>query len=196
MNKKLIIILAIVLIGTVGWFVLKPGQVQEKTKTDEKNLSSTATQSNLKTACDIYTLDVAKKYLGESAKKGSTAGSDSKTEGNDTIVSSCLYENDAEISGIINIQLIAAKNDNGKSWNKSSFENSPKETAELTEEEPPVLENIDGTGEKAYWNPQLGQLCVLVNDGQYWLTVQGSINSTDEEKAQLRQMAQDLVEKL
>ncbi len=195
MNKKLIIILAVALIGAAGWFVLKPEKKDKASNTSQDNSSSSSVSSQ-KTACNIYTLDIAKKYLGDTAKKGDTASSDSKTEGNDTIVSSCLYENDAEISKIINIQLVVAKNDSGKSWNKTEFENSPKETAELTEEEPPVLENFDGVGEKAYWNPQMGQLCVLVNGGQYWLTVQGSIKSTAAEKAQFKQMAQDLVAQL
>lgn len=195
MNKKLIIILVVVLIGGAGWFVLKP-ENKETSSSTSSNTSISSPTSGLKTACDIYTLDIAKKYLGETAKKGDTASSDSKTEGNDTIVSSCLYENDAEISKIINIQLIAAKNDAGKSWNKNSFENSPKETAKLAEEDPPVLENMDGVGEKAYWNPQTGQLCVLVSDGQYWLTVQGSTKSTAEEKAQFKLMAQALVGQL
>jgi hypothetical protein len=184
-------IIALVIIGIVLYFNNKSGQNQsasESTTTTEKQSAS-----NFKTACDIYTQEIASKYLGASAKKGDTTNSDNSTEGDDTIVSSCLYEDDAEISKIVNIQLIAAKNDAGKDWNKTEFKNSPKETAEFAEETPPVLENIEGVGDSAYWNPQMGQLCVLVSDGQYWLTVQGSVNSTAEEKAQFKQMAIDLV---
>lgn len=196
MNHKLITIIggamALVIIGGLIFFgVNKSNNPQSKTKSS--STSSQQAASSVKSACDIYTAEIANKYLGEGAKKGDTANSGNKTEGNDTIVSSCLYEDSAEIPKIVNIQLIAAKNEAGKSWNKAEFENSPKETAEYAEETPPVLENIDGVGDSAYWNPQMGQLCVLVNDGQYWLTIQGSVNSTAEEKAQFKQMAVDLV---
>lgn len=198
MNKKWIlpIVGLIIVIGAV-LVILKPAKVDDgttsKTETSTKQEDNT---KKLKTACDIYTDEIAKKYLGTSAKKGDTPNSTRVDEGDTTITSQCLYEDDGEISKIINIQLIGAKTDAGKEWIVKEFDNSPFETATITEGEPPILETYTGIGSDAYWNPDIGQLCVLVDEGEYWLTVQGSINSSEQEKSDLKSMAIDLINNL
>lgn len=199
MNKKIIIIITIALLAIfiiLGWFVFGLNKDSKQSNTQQNTTQNNQAKSDLKVACNIYTVEVAKKYLGESAKIGDTASSNSVTEGKDVTTSTCLYENGAEIAKIINIQLIGAKNDAGKSWIKSTFKSSPTELAKSINEESPVLETVTGVGEEAYWNPDMGQLCVLVQDTKYWLTIQGSTKSTEEEKANLKLMAQDLLVQL
>ena len=198
MNKKWIIpIVGLIVVIGVVLVVLKPAKVNDGTSStptasDEQDNSS----KKLKSACDIYTDEIAKKYLGPSAKKGDTSNSTRIDEGDSTITSQCLYEDDGEISKIINIQLIGAKTDAGKEWIVKEFDNSPFETATITEGEPPVLETYTGIGSDAYWNPDTGQLCVLINEGEYWLTIQGSINSSEQEKTDFKSMANDLISNL
>lgn len=197
-NKALIVAIVVAILILAGWFVFKPKDSKNNTskQTTTQPQASNANTSNLKKACDIYTIDLAQKYLGPNAKIGDTANSTAVKEGEDTTISSCLYEDGAEIPRIVNIQLIAAKTDRGKQWNKSSFENSPKETAEATGQAPPTLETIEGAGDKAYRNPSLGQVNVLIGDGKYFLTVQGGTKDNEQKKLQIESLAKDLASKL
>lgn len=198
MNKKWIILIIglFVIIGLV-LVILKPAKVNDETSLKtENNTKQENSPKKLKTACDIYTEEIAKKYLGSNAVIGDTANSTRVDEGNDTITSQCLYQNDGDVLKIINIQLIAAKNDAGVEWVVKEFQNSPFETATITEGEPPTLETFTGIGSKAYWNPSTGQLCVLIDDGKYWLSIQGSINSSEQDKSELKSMAMELIDNI
>lgn len=195
MKSKLIVVLIMIVVLVAGCKTTD-SKKKDAVKPNEPSTNKEegkSSGSNLKAACDIYTLDIAKKYLGATAKKGDTASSDSKTEGPETIVSSCLYENTDEISKILNIQLIAAKTDAGRSWNKNTFETAPKEVAKITGDKPPALKDISGIGDKAYWNPAMGQLVVLVDDSKYFLTIQGSLRDKAPEIKRHEEMAKDLI---
>lgn len=198
MKSKLIIVLILIMILVAGCKTTdskKKDDVKSKEPSTNKE-EGKPSSSNLKAACDIYTLDIAKKYLGATAKKGDTASSDSEIEGPETIISTCLYENADEISKIINIQLIAAKTAAGKSWNKNTFETAPNEVAKISGGKPPALKQISGIGDKAYWNPSMGQLVVLIDDSKYFLSIQGSLRDKEPEIKKHEEMAKDLISNL
>lgn len=202
MNKKLLMIIAgVVAVGVLGYVAygqfFQKDNAQKTSDASQKQETNQSSASQYKSACDVFTLEIAKKHLGENARLGDTASSDDVTEGDHVITSSCLYDGGEDSMEIRNIQLITAKTATGEEWNRNSYENSPKETAEFSDEQPPTLTPIEGVGDKAYWNPQLGQLNVLIDNGKYWLTVQGSINDGPEEIEQHHKiMAQEIIANL
>jgi hypothetical protein len=203
MNKKIIVVLVVVaILGLTSVVVInnksasngnvKSAQTQNS---PEQNNSSTQV-SNYKSACDVFTLDIAKKYLGNDAKLGDTASSNSTTHGEDIVNSSCLYDAGGDSLESRNIGLITAKNSNGENWIKTTYKTSPNETAEITESEPPKLTQMSGLGDEAYWNPQLGSLNIIMQNGKYWLTVQGSIRDKQAEIELHKNMAQEIINNL
>ncbi|MCE7936722.1 hypothetical protein DYH10_02965 [Candidatus Saccharibacteria bacterium CPR2] len=202
MNKKIFLIIGgIIAVGFLGYVAY--GQFFQKDNTQkiidasQKQETNQSSASQYKSACDVFTLEIAKKHLGENARLGDTPSSDDSTEGDNLITSSCLYGAGEDSLESRNIQLNTAKNSTGEEWNRNNYEQAPFETAEFGEEEPPKLQQISGVGDKAYWNPQLGQLNVLIDNGKYWLTVQGSINDGPEEIEQHHKiMAQEIIANL
>lgn len=195
MNKKALIVTCIVLfiVVAMGIFAYRSSR-HKPTVTTAKQTNNAPSPTQLKTACDIYSIDIAKQYLGENAKLGDTKNSDEEVEGENKNISSCLYEDGAEIPKIINIGLHTAKNDAGKQANQSLYDSMPKEVAELENKEP-TLAPIDDLGDKAYWNPDTAQVVVLAQNGNYLLIVQGSLTKP-ESKAESEALARDLANQL
>lgn len=201
MNKKILLIIAGVLVtGIVGAIVYrniaKKDNQKAKSSSNQAQETNQPTTSKFQSACDVFTLEIAKKHLGEGARLGDTTASDDSTEGDHVITSSCLYDAGEDSLESRNIQLITAKTTTGEEWNRNNYEQAPFETAEFSEEQPPALVQIVGLGDKAYWNPQMGQLNVLIENGKYWLTVQGSINDTQAEIDHHKEMASEIIANL
>ena len=197
MNKKILLIIAgVLIVGAIGVIVYKNIAKKDKPASDQAQEVSSPTASQFQSACDVFTLEIAKKHLGGGARPGDTTASDDSTEGDHVITSSCLYDAGEDSLDSRNIQLITAKTTTGEEWNKNNYEQAPFETAEFSEEQPPTLTQIDELGDKAYWNPQMGQLNILIKNGKYWLTIQGSINDTQAEIDHHKERASEIIANL
>ncbi len=164
------------------------------TKSQDEKLSnqtsSTADEENgpAKKACSIFTLADAKKLLGDSAKGGQT---NSSTSSDDLAVTTCTYTKDAgsnaPVTGSKSATLLvrAPKTDQGENSNQNQF--GPLK--------PTNVQDVSGYGDKAYWDPQYGQLNILKNANWYILSY-GPITPADRTLGQTEQMADLLVSKL
>lgn len=198
MNKKTLIILSVAigaLVAGVAAYMTQSNnnKSQQTTTTNKTNKQSDKQATNIKSACDVFTIEIAKKYLGGNARLGDTVASNKSTDGEHLVTSSCLYDAGEDSLKSLNIQLNTAKSITGEEWNRDNFNNSPKKAAEASGSQVPELTQISGVGEKAYWNPQLGQLQVLLENGKYWLSIQGSIRDTQAEIDQHKSMAQEII---
>lgn len=121
---------------------------------------STAYPTQSKKACDVLNDAVAKKVLGKVAPPTGPLPQNS----NDSVtVSTCSRTNDADnISKAesATILLRVAKDETGAHSNELVFESLPAGS-----------EEISGYGEKAFWNPAVGQLNILNNGNWYILSV-------------------------
>jgi hypothetical protein len=138
-----------------------------------------------KTACDIFTDAVAAKVLGSGAMQSELpAGASASTD--DVSVTNCLYEiDDPDSEGILTASVLVrgGKTDAGKSSNEFGFDNNKKIDAQGGQTG--TSEPISGIGDAAYFSPAFGQVNVLVDEGTYWLIVQGDTRAKTEQLAKL-----------
>ncbi len=196
-NKKTIFAAVFILAVCAGIiaYLLSSNDKNQNTQPANNQVSSEQ-KSSYKSACDVFTLEIAKQYLGQKARPGDTKASNNSTEGDNVINSTCLYDGGEDSLESRNIQVTTAKNATGEQWNRDEFENSPKETAEFSGEQAPNLINIDNLGEKAFWNPQMGQLNILLGNGKYWIIVQGSIKDQQSQIDKHKEMAIQILENI
>ena len=131
-------------------------------------------------ACKTFTLDEAKKLLGDKATAGSNTPA---TKGQDVQVSTCSYVNNASTVAEIKTATVLYRsglNADGAASNKSGFEaNMTKET-------------VDGYGEHAYWDASLGQL--NIHKGNDWIIVSmGGTNPKDYTVADAKLVADQVL---
>ncbi len=180
MNKLLpVIVVGVVVVGGGGaaaYFLTRPNQNPSSNNnpisTTNPNPANNAqvTYEN-KDACTIFTLDDAKKVLGDSAKAGTgTPGATS----NDISVSTCSYLVDTNTPGSApvsvknihsaSILVRAPKSATGTTSNKQVFTALPA-----------GAQSVSGYGDSAFWNPTLGQLNVL--KGNVWVILSSGVSS-------------------
>lgn len=120
-------------------------------------------------ACDLLSLNDAKKLLGE---KAMNTNAQNPAVANDTAVSRCGYADgnpDKENMIIAAIIVRSGVNDKGVEQNKRDFSaGKPKQS----------VETIKGIGDNAYFNQKNGQLNIL--DGRDWMIVSYGIGSAPE----------------
>lgn len=128
-------------------------------------------------ACDVLTAAVAKNILGDAAAKGDLPGSQASTQ--DVSISSCVYTAKIDPTAAVRISntkgasvlIRAAKTKAGADSNKSQFGAN----------KPAGVQDVDGLGNTAFFNPQFGQLNVLKGGNWYILSsYSGSANGTLE----------------
>ena len=142
-------------------------------------------------ACDVFTLDDAKKALGDTAQKSDIS---SPSASSDMIeVTQCLYEQPmgdtlASIKSQKQASLLVrgAKDQAGVDSNDSVFKGSNKPVGML---------DVSGYGDAAFWNPQFGQLNIYKNGNWYILSV-GPITPTDKKIEDAKAQADVLINKL
>jgi hypothetical protein len=121
---------------------------------------STAYPTQSKKACDVLTDAVANKVLGKAAPPTGPLPSNS----NDSVtVTTCSRTNDVDSiskAESATILLRVAKNETGAHSNELVFASLPD-----------GAEEVSGYGEKAFWNPAVGQLNILNNGNWYILSV-------------------------
>lgn len=149
-----------------GFSLLKPDKAANKKSSPELSRQQVK-------ACDILGVNDAKKVLGpaiEPADDGNAASSSS----DDISVSRCAFiQKTTEGMNPIgqkqaSLLVRAPRSDTGKRANEDVFSGSSK---------PAHVQEVGGFGEKAFWNPEFGQLNVLKNDAWYIVEVGTSIPS-------------------
>ena len=139
-------------------------------------------------------------FLGGDLEKDSTFSDQQETE--DIFLTSCSYSKAASnIKDLKSATILvrAAKNDLGKSSNKSGFvENKTRNYGgEKTEyfipnESDVVMEGITIKDHQAYYDPELKQLNILTNDENYWIIIGGF----NVEKDSLIELSKKILEDL
>jgi hypothetical protein len=145
---------------------------------------STSYPTQSKKACDVLTDAVAKKVLGKAAPPTGPLPSNS----NDSItVTTCSRTNDVDsISKAESATILfrVAKDETGAHSNELVFESLPA-----------GAEQVRGYGEKAFWNPTVGQLNILSNGNWYILSV-GPINPRKHTLEETRSLADAIKDQL
>lgn len=115
-------------------------------------------------ACKILTENVAKMILGDSAKNGELPVGQTVTK--DISVSNCVYTAPIDPAAPVRIAntkgvsllIRSAKTSKGKGSNNDQF----------SVLKPSGVEDVNGFGDKAFFNPEFGQLNVL-KDGNWYI---------------------------
>lgn len=172
--------------GAAGWLlVLSQAQPANNPNNDQASNSSQATKS----ACDLFSQDIAASVLGATAQK-STGTNDDLVATDEINVSSCHYDNAAtEPSNLVSASLMlrAARSEAHFGTNKLGFE-----TTRGTDTDSTANQTIDNLGEAAFYNPGFGQVNVLVDGGRYWLIVQAGDKNLDLSQKLARQVLEKL----
>lgn len=161
MNKKIGLIIgsiaAVVIVGVGGWWLF----LQPKDDTSSApGQQSDAIYSGAKDACNYLTGEIAAQLLGQGAEKGTMTP---MVTGNDVSVSTCIYNSKVgdsleDIKNMRTATLLvrAPLNATGAESNEVPFKQL--KAGAIT---------LEGYGEKAFWDPELGQMNVL--KGGTWL---------------------------
>lgn len=171
MNKLVALVIGgVIVVGGAAAIIITRGNDDSSVKvTNSANGQSTnvrvgeAAVVNVD-ACDVLTAGVATQILGAGATKGDTKTGAASSD--DVSVSNCVYYvrpanatpaqiiNDTKGNGLL---VRSAKTQTGVTGNKAVFANLPAGD-----------QWVDGIGDKAYFNPNLGQLSVL-KGGNYYI---------------------------
>lgn len=184
----------IVVVGMLGlgvYFVAKPEKAVAPQGSSESN-SQEAEIGASKTACDIFTEEIAKKVLGASATK-TELPSGAQVSNEDISVTNCLYDNGSDdVKRLItaNVLVRGAKNRPAYATNQFGYEDTKKSA---TNGQSTV--EINGIGDAAWFNPALGQINIFVNDGKYWIIAQAG-GGVKGERALGEKLARAIVENL
>ncbi len=156
MNKNVIIgAIAVVIILAGGYFAITNKKVNNAAapSSSASSQSSSAPKAG-KEACAILTPEIAAQLV-PGIQKGDGQNSNAST---DSIkVSSCNYITSGQPYTTMNLLARSALDTDGKKSNADMF----------GDQKPAGVEDVSGVGDKAYWNPTLGQLSVLKNDNWY-----------------------------
>ena len=176
-------IIAVVVIGggVTWWMMNKPS---DSTKTNNDSAATSEGGYAAKDACTILNQSVADQLLGAGAEIGE--GNNNVTSG-DVSVSTCTYsaKTDGTIAGVKNMKLAtllvrAPLSAEGKVSNNQPFD-PPKAGTQ----------NVTGYGEKAFWDPEFGQLNVYKN-GSWLIFSYGKAATADRTLDETKRFA-DLV---
>lgn len=179
MEKKLLILVGIVLVAVIASFVfIRPNQHGKKTVAQQEELSITGKVGDNKDACALLTLEEIKKVFPENdmAQVGAVQNFQNST----TTTSDCRYSaNPQDPAKAINVQIMVQTSNNEIA--KNNFISSKTQTAE----------NIQGVGEQAYWDPATLKLNVLNNNRWIMISV-GSTILNGKELVYAKQIADSI----
>lgn len=168
-----------VAIGLVWW------QASQNKGNNSGDTTQGGSLAGAKEACTYLSQEVANKVLGAGAEKGTVA---SATSSDDISVSTCTYTSkvgdslaDIKNMRVATLLVRSPLTATGAASNDEPFDTM--KTGALT---------VDGYGEKAYWDPELGQLNVL--KGGVWLIISfGKSNLTDHSLEETKPLADEIV---
>lgn len=162
-SKKLPIVVAIVVgllgIGVLGVIIFRPEpKVSEST---QAQTPGNAKSYVVKKACDVLPQDVAKNLLGGSGMSVSLDDSSNEAPSDDLVVSTCSYTARSTsippVTKSATLLVRSAKNQTGQASNEQQF----------IQKRPANTQDVEGYGDRAYWNLQLGQLNILKGNTWY-----------------------------
>lgn len=193
---KKFVILAVAVAAVIGGgavFLVTRGHNDNSVKVTNTN---TGNSQEIKTgddalvavdACDVLTETAAKQVLGDVVKKGETAGHAASSD--DLSVSNCSYDHktvttgpalaQAQSADVVGVLARAAKTKAGADSNKGQF----------TTAKPAGVQDVSGYGDKAFWNPQYGQLNILKGNNWYIISHYTGLNATKGTLEQAKQLA-------
>ncbi len=180
MNKIVLVLIAVgvIVIGGVAYYVTRGSG-------DSVKLTNSATgqSQEVKTgndafvavdACDVLTQAAADQVMGTGSTKSDTSAGNASTD--DISVSNCNYLNkpstgsplqDAQNGTTVGVLARAAKSAAGAESNKSVF----------GAQKPSGVQDLTGYGDKAFFNPQYGQVNILKGNNWYILSVKKGVDS-------------------
>lgn len=188
MQKKLIPAVIVGLLVVGGAFLIIGSGSGDDTKTSTVSTKSSSSSNSFIAvdACDVLTESAAKKVLGDAASKGDTAAGDVASD--DVSVSNCVYTVKST-GGTIKEQLSnstsasvlarAAKTSKGAESNKYVF----------GEGKPKGVQDVSGYGDKAYFNPDYGQLNILEGNNWYIISNHKGSKATEGTLAEAKVLA-------
>ena len=190
MNVKKFLPVVVIVIAVVATFLIlnvkkNPDSAAPKDQTAQTNLVT-------KQACGLFTLDDAKKVLGDTAVKADDSASSSASS-EDIEVSQCLYQlpTSSDIASLSNqkqasLLVRSPKTQTGADSNKDYFTGTSK---------PTNIQDVSEYGDDAFWSPDYGQLDILKGDQWYILQV-GSTALGSRTQDEAKKMASVIISKL
>jgi len=164
--KKLIPVIVLLLAAIATFFVLNSQNKDDSSA--PKNQSSQQTNLVTKQACELFTLEDAKKVLGDTAVKSEEAANNSASS-EDIEVSQCIYQLPAggDIASIASqkqasLLVRSPKTQAGSDSNNDYFNGTSK---------PSNTQVVSEYGDVAFWSPDYGQLNILKSNQWYILQV-------------------------
>lgn len=146
----------------------------------------------LQTACGVYTEAMAKEVIGKDAVPQATAVNTQVSDA-DVSLTNCTYINSVDNTLVSTAMIQAGKTAAGKERNRVAFEDYRTQTLQATTTAQST--RVSGLGDDAYYNPDMGQLHILVGDGTYWVIAQVRRDRVANQTLEYK-LARLLVEKL
>lgn len=160
-------------------------------------------------ACDLLTVELAKSVIKGEVENDNRQSPDVNLANENVSLSNCTYisKEGTTLKDIKTVGLVIrqAKNDTGRESNKFGFEKNKKreygdiskELQELkklgiTPKESSPVEEIDISGQKAYFDPDLKQFNVLIKDSNFWIMVSGN----NVEKSDLLSLTEKIIKQI
>lgn len=150
--KKPVIIAIIV--GVIGISAVVLAVVTNQSRNNVSN-SSNSSSFIAVDACAVFTQEIADEHLGGASQKA--AASTPTIHSEDLTVSNCIYSKGLDGAALL---VRSAKTTVGAVGNKDQFAGA----------RPDNVENVDGIGDAAYFEPTTKQLNILVGNNWYILT--------------------------
>jgi len=191
MRKLWFYLLAIILVGgtAAAIFAAVKNSKSHDDNSSAGRTASPAKKPEAKRACLIFTLADAKQLLGDTAKGGVNPIYDNPQ--GDLAVTSCTYTQDqganAPVSSRQSATLLVRVplSDGAIASNQSQF----------GAVKPLDVQDVDGYGDKAYWDSSHGQLNIL-KDNTWYVLSYGPAAPAGRSLDQTKQMADEIVAKL
>lgn len=160
MKKGLLALIGVLVVGGAVFFAVSSSK--DDTGSDTKNENTTSQKSTEsaavkggKNACEILTAEAAAQVLPGSTKSDAPMPA---TSSDNLDVSICTYSPSSAPYTSMSLLARVAKDDTAAKANDYMFGAG----------KPSGTQDVAGVGDKAYWNPQYGQLNVL-KDGNWYL---------------------------
>lgn len=188
MRRLWLYLVGAVLIGGAGVAVFLAADNVKDNKSKSTGPSNLSTTANSKKACSIFTLAEAKQLLGDTAKGGANRP---ENESGDLTVSSCIYSQ----SGGSNAPVTANKSASLLVRSPKTPDGVQSNINQFDVVKPASVQDVTDYGDKAYWDPDHGQLDILKNSNWYILSY-GSPTPSTRTLDETKQLADLLINRL
>jgi hypothetical protein len=174
-----------VVLALAGGLVWWQAAQQHSTVGDGDSVQNDTTFAGPKDACDYLTQAIAIKLLGEGSEKGE---GNSPVNGEELSVSTCVYTSKTgqTIADVKNMRSLTLLVRSPLTAVGAASNDEPFDTLKTG------AVKVDGYGEKAFWDPELGQLNVL--KGGTWLIMSfGKTSLVESSLDDAKKLADEIV---